>query len=217
MLFRLLIVAALSFPSLCFAKEPRPLNPSIGKTYSRTLYDTAVEGSCVLIDENHVLTCMHLISDPTMQITLGKEKHTGTLVVVDFLRDWSIYRLARKSRHKPLVVAERTPANKSTLISFGHGKGVYGASVLVWENGELRGTIQQGDSGGPVLNSAGEVLSVNSAKRLDRPVVYAHGFGQLRPFVRKWTKSKKLFCVENHTFVSQPEVAGESVLKTARK
>lgn len=138
-------------------------------------------GSGFVIDRaGHVLTNHHVV-DGARQITVnvGDSKYPASLVGVDPASDLAVVRMkapASAIRPLPLGDSDRLQVGQGTLAignPFGLGQtlttGVVSAvRDLQQDNRLLKGMIQtdaainQGNSGGPLLNFKGEVIGVNT-------------------------------------------------------
>lgn len=133
-------------------------------------------GSLVAVNERHglVITNWHVINEATGQITVefpdGFES-PATVQKID--RDWDLAALAIwRPEVAPLPVAREAPRQGEMLTIAGYGSGKYRAASGVctqyvapglkfpYEMVELAAAARQGDSGGPILNSRGELAGV---------------------------------------------------------
>lgn len=162
---------------------------AIGQVESRRPNETKILGSCVLVDDDHVLSCQHIVCCPKeLVVTLGEERIKASLVVVDTYHDWSILKLERASAIKPLPVENRPIIEGKTLFGFGYGGG-YGYTRLVPKGGVLKGLLTEGDSGGPIMTSDGKVVGVCTEKVTDLGISRGWGIGKLKNFVDRWVDS----------------------------
>lgn len=133
-------------------------------------------GSLVAVNERHglVITNWHVINEATGQITVefpdGFES-PATVQKVD--RDWDLAALAIwRPEVAPIPLARAAPRQGELLTIAGYGSGRYRAASGVctqyvapglqfpYEMVELAAAARQGDSGGPILNSRGELAGV---------------------------------------------------------
>lgn len=122
-----------------------------------------------------VLTCAHLFTDGVGELFVrapGAKPMRAVLVGIDEENDLAC--LAVPGTHRTTVtVARRVPKVGSRLTSGGFGQeGYFRANrgehlcFVTLEGGESRGVLEiagsarQGDSGGPILNAAGELVGV---------------------------------------------------------
>lgn len=127
-------------------------------------------------DQAIVLTCAHLFSDGVgrLSVRFSNGLTTGArLVAVD--RRWDLAALAIQPTtaiHPPPIAAE-APTQGESLTSCGYGPDgrflinrgtvrgyVRAAGTTAFETLEMTGAARQGDSGGPILNRAGELVAV---------------------------------------------------------
>jgi hypothetical protein len=130
----------------------------------------------VAVNERHglVITNWHVINEATGQVTVefpdGFES-PATIQKVD--RDWDLAALAIwRPQVAPVPVAREAPRPGEVLTIAGYGPGKYRAvsgqctqyvapgERFPYEMVELAATARQGDSGGPILNSRGELAGV---------------------------------------------------------
>jgi hypothetical protein len=133
-------------------------------------------GSLVAKSQQHglVITNWHVINEATGQIAVmfpDGFTSAGTVVKVD--RDWDLAAIAVwRPNAEPLPLATSAPQPGETLTIAGYGSGNYRAAsgrctqyvapgtTFPYEMVELATTARQGDSGGPILNSRGELAGV---------------------------------------------------------
>ncbi|HEX4146299.1 MAG TPA: serine protease [Pirellulales bacterium] len=133
-------------------------------------------GSLVAKSQQHglIITNWHVINEATGQITImfpDGFSSAGTVVKID--RDWDLAAIAIwRPNAEPLPLATLAPQPGETLTIAGYGSGNYRAASgrctqyvapgtsFPFEMVELATTARQGDSGGPILNSRGELAGV---------------------------------------------------------
>ncbi|HEY1784964.1 MAG TPA: trypsin-like peptidase domain-containing protein [Pirellulales bacterium] len=133
-------------------------------------------GSLVAKSQQHglVITNWHVINEATGQITVmfpDGFSSAGTVVKLD--RDWDLAAIAIwRPNAEPLPLATLAPQPGETLTIAGYGSGnfrsasgrctqyVAPGTTFPYEMVELATTARQGDSGGPILNSRGELAGV---------------------------------------------------------
>ena len=162
--------------------------PAIGQVKSPRPNGMLSVGSCTLIDDDHVLSCCHVISHPDMTVILDGVAYKAKVVVIDTFHDWSILKLDRPCRLPSIRYSNEAAREGDTLFGFGYGKG-YGYTVLKAKGGVLKGQIVQGDSGGPILNSSGRIVGVCTEKVEARNESRGFGIGKLKTFIDRWVDS----------------------------
>lgn len=188
LIFLLLVFAC---PSLADAKvfvSQGKAVPAIGQVKSLRPNGMLSVGSCTLIDDDHVLSCCHVISDPRLTVIIDGVSHSATVVAMDTYHDWSILRLDTPSDAAPLKSSNKVSQSGDKLFGFGYGKS-YGYTVLTASGGVLKGQIVQGDSGGPIFNSDGYVVGVCTEKVPSRNESRGFGIGKLKSFIDRWVDS----------------------------
>jgi S1-C subfamily serine protease len=134
-------------------------------------------GSGVLVDEQVVLTNWHVVRDNPSSVEVrfgGKRSVVGKFIAAD--NDWDVAIIAVAAGHgvKPVRIANRNPGRGDGLTIAGYGptRTVYReqsgqfiqylspAGLSTYELIELSATARDGDSGGPILNSKGEVAGI---------------------------------------------------------
>ena len=164
---------------LCLAVEasPEDAHPAVVRVIARDRNSTSYgSGALVAVSETHgiVVTNWHVIRDATgpIRVVFPDGFDSGaTVMKVD--RDWDLAALAIwRPNARPIALATRPPRPGEILTIAGYGRGWYRAAAgrctkyvspgrnLPFEMVELGATARQGDSGGPILNSRGELAGV---------------------------------------------------------
>ncbi|HSX17238.1 MAG TPA: MarP family serine protease [Patescibacteria group bacterium] len=143
-----------------------------------------VEGSGFVADSGEVITNAHVVAgvtDPTVLDIAGT--HRARVVLFDADLDIAILRTSGLAG-KPLAMDTKTAANSSAAVILGYPGGgdlsAKAAAVLeafaakgrnIYNQGEterniysVKGDVQQGNSGGPLINKDGTVIGVIFAK-----------------------------------------------------
>ncbi len=133
-------------------------------------------GALVAVSENYglVVTNWHVVHEAAGQITVvfpDGFRSAGTVLGTD--RDWDLAALAiRRPKVDPIPLATQPPRPGEPLTIAGYGSGWYRAVTgrctqyvspghsQPFEMVELSAGARQGDSGGPILNSRGELAGV---------------------------------------------------------
>ncbi|MEM8953555.1 MAG: serine protease [Verrucomicrobiota bacterium] len=171
-------------------------------------------GGILLNDGEHVATCFHSIGlhrRVGIVTPNGKELYPKELVALDIPNDIAILRLPKKITGG-LPLAQSDPAVGAPIGAMGNPGGdreyfVTGVVAAPIEHFfdtpkiPLALAIEQGNSGGPVINSNGEVVGMVAAKDLERPGIgYATPTSKLSallarpdpiPF-KEWCKSARI-------------------------
>jgi len=133
-------------------------------------------GALVDITETHalVVTNWHVVRDAAGPITVVfPDGFYSAATVTKADRDWDLAALAIwRPRVEPIRLAAEPPRPGEVLTIAGYGRGSYRAAAgrctqyvspgrnLPFEMVELATAARQGDSGGPILNSRGELAGV---------------------------------------------------------
>lgn len=135
-------------------------------------------GSGTLVDANDtmglVVTNWHVVSGGRGQITVRfPDGFESPAQVLKTDRDWDLAALAiRRPNVAPVRLSTRVPQPGEVLTIAGYGSGNYRAmsgpctqfvspgDAFPFEMVELRARARQGDSGGPILNTRGELAGV---------------------------------------------------------
>jgi hypothetical protein len=133
-------------------------------------------GSLVAKSQQHglVITNWHVVNEATGQImVMFPDGFTSAGTVVKLDRDWDLAAIAIwRPNAEPLPLATVAPQPGETLTIAGYGSGSYRAAsgrctqyvapgtTFPYEMVELATSARQGDSGGPILNSRGELAGV---------------------------------------------------------
>ena len=133
-------------------------------------------GALVAVSETHgiVVTNWHVVRDaagPIMIVFPDGFRSGATVMKAD--QDWDLAALAIwRPDVRPIALATDPPRPGEVLTIAGYGRGWYRAAAgrctkyvspgrnLPFEMVELGATARQGDSGGPILNSRGELAGV---------------------------------------------------------
>jgi len=137
---------------------------------SNTTSQGTMYGSGTLVDVGNghglVVTCRHLYREGTGEVVcdFGGRKFKGQVVADKDGHDLSAI-LIQDPGVKPIEVSTVGLARGATAYSCGYGSGSYGVNtgrVLKVDSRRLQisGTARDGDSGGPVLNSRGQLVGV---------------------------------------------------------
>ncbi len=133
-------------------------------------------GTLVYADETRgvVVTNWHVVNEATGPVSVHFPDgfySLGTVQMID--RDWDLAAiLIRKPNAQPVPIADRPPRPGETLTIAGYGAGQYRAASgpctqyvapglkFPFEMVEVAVSARQGDSGGPIFNSRGELAGV---------------------------------------------------------
>jgi S1-C subfamily serine protease len=146
------------------------------------------EGSGVIISPQHVVTNAHVVAgvtNPRVQVGGTGKRYQATVVSFDPRRDLAVLKVPALrtaplplgddlKRGDPAVVAgfpndgpfEATAARVRSIVR-ASGEDIYGRPGAVREVYSLFVNVQPGNSGGPVISSAGEIVGIVFAKSLD--------------------------------------------------
>lgn len=141
-------------------------------------------GTLVAVSEHHglVVTNWHVVRDARGTILVQfPDGFTSPATVLKVDREWDLAALAVwRPRAKPVAIAVDPPRPGDVLLIAGYGQGDYRVSYgpctqylapnpgLPAELVELRAVARQGDSGGPIFNTRGELAGV----------LFGSGFGE---------------------------------------
>jgi S1-C subfamily serine protease len=113
----------------------------------------------------------------------------GSGVVVAFERVVTNAHVVAGFPHDGPFIA--TPARIRSVLR-AQGENIYGKDGAIREVYSLNATIEPGNSGGPVLTPAGDVVGVVFAKSLDDPATgYALTLTEARPVIQKGIKAQR--------------------------
>jgi hypothetical protein len=176
-----LVLLCASTAALGGAVPPAPTGQNIHPAVVRVIVtdrDGTTFGSGSLVAASGgvglVLTNWHVVRDVAGPITVLFPDGSGSLATVLRIdRDWDLAALAiRRPNVQPIPLAMQPPRPGETLTIAGYGKGWYRAASgsctqylspggnLPNEMVELAASAREGDSGGPILNSRGELAGV---------------------------------------------------------
>jgi len=162
-------------------------------------------GSLVHVGDKYglVITNWHVVRDVTSGVIVvfpDGFQSPGTILKVD--RHWDLAAIAIwKPRVVPMSLATEAPKPGELLTIAGYGSGNYRAQSgrcsqylaparnLPYEMVEVEASARQGDSGGPILNSRGELAGVlfgeasgrTTGSHCGRVTSFLHSIGSVRP------------------------------------
>ncbi len=159
-------------------RYPQQAHPAVVRVIVPGSGSTISYGSGVLVavdqQQGMVLTNWHVVSEAAGQITVAFPdgfRSPGRIVRTD--RDWDLAALAiLRPNSQPVRLAMQAPRPGEPLTIIGYGSGRYREAYgrctqyvspgggLPFEMVELSTSARQGDSGGPILNSRGELAGV---------------------------------------------------------
>ncbi|MGQ9761411.1 MAG: S1 family peptidase [Thermogutta sp.] len=156
---------------------PAPPHPAVVRIFALDTRGASLgTGTLVAVSTYHglVITNWHVVRDAKGSVLVQFADgfaSPATILKVD--RDWDLAALAIwRPRAKPVPIAVDPPRPGEILTIAGYGQGDYRISYgpctqylaphphLPAEFVELRATARQGDSGGPIFNSRGELAGV---------------------------------------------------------
>lgn len=164
---------------------PATPHPAVARIFALDTRGASLgTGTLVAVSSYHglVITNWHVIRDAKGAILVQfADGFASPATVLKVDRDWDLAALAIwRPRAKPVPIAVDPPRPGEILMIAGYGQGDYRISYgpctqylspspnLPAELVELRATARQGDSGGPILNSRGELVGV----------LFGSGFGE---------------------------------------
>ncbi len=172
--------SAVSSPALTTAEA------SVVKvTGEATSCSQAIEGSGFFISPHHVLTNAHVVAgvDTDLQVTANNAQYTARVVLYDPQRDLAVLyvpglnlpslQFGGPAPYGASAAVAGYPLNATALQVTGAGVGraftangpdIYGTGSVNRQMYAIRSDIQPGNSGGPLLSSAGNVYGVVFAK-----------------------------------------------------
>ena len=208
----------------------RPIGTGVVVIETNLAYQNAAAAGTgiVLTSSGRVLTNNHVIAGATtISVVVPKTTHTYTARVVgyDTTADVAVLQLQKASHLKTLkigsasglklgarVTAVGNAGGTGTLTSSrGNVTGLNRSITVQAENGtleqltgliETNATLQPGDSGGPLLNSAGRVVGIDTAASSGSPfVVSASSDGYAIPIGKATTIAKLIVAGKSSTTV----------------
>lgn len=182
-LFRVLLWIALSGAPggvrawLWTPGTPATPHPAVARIFALDTRGASLgTGTLVAVSSYHglVITNWHVVRDAKGAVLVQfADGFASPATVLKVDRDWDLAALAIwRPRAKPVPIAVDPPRPGEILMIAGYGQGDYRISYgpctqylspspnLPAELVELRATARQGDSGGPILNSRGELVGV---------------------------------------------------------
>ena len=150
-----------------------------------------LEGSGFIIGPQRMLTNAHVVAGATsVTVTEGIRTLTADVVEYDSERDLAVLDVPGLTG-TPLTFASAKASSGTSTVAIGYpldgpltltasrigdeislrGPDIYDRSTVVRDVYTIRGTIRPGNSGGPLVDTAGQVLGVVFGASLDRPGV----------------------------------------------
>ena len=168
---------ALGWPSWLAPQTPQVPHPSVVRVIARERDGLSLgSGSLVAADANHglVVTNWHVIRDAAGPISVAfPDGFRSGALVLRTDREWDLAALAiQRPSVQPILLSSEPPRQGDVLTIAGYGSGSYRAvsgrcteylspgGNLPNEIVELDVAARQGDSGGPILNTRGELAGV---------------------------------------------------------
>jgi S1-C subfamily serine protease len=171
------------------------------------------EGSGVVVAFERVVTNAHVVAGvkkPKVQVAGTGKRYSAKVVAFDARRDLAVLAVPDLPS-KPLPLGgEMERGDDAVVAGFPNdgpfvasaarvrsvlrasGEDIYGRPGAIREVYSLNAAIEPGNSGGPVMTTAGEVIGVVFAKSLDDPNTgYALTLSEARPVIQKGIMSEK--------------------------
>ena len=164
-------------PSSAASRSPNGVHPAVVRIFVPDRDSTSLgSGALVAVSQYHglVVTNWHVVRDAAGPITVAFPdgfRSPATLLRTD--KDWDLAALAIwRPNVPPIPLAEAPPQLGEPLAIAGYGDGPYRAIAgrctqyvspggnLPYEMVELSAPARNGDSGGPIFNSRGELAGV---------------------------------------------------------
>ena len=159
--------------------------------------DGTASGSGVFLDENTILTAYHVVDkgNTTVDIKLSDYHNTikGTVYAIDNWQDLAIIKIddtLKKDNYKvrPIELANSEMKLGETIYAFGSPKGVdfvvtkgiisnTNQAVAMKGMYQFDAAVHPGNSGGPLVNSKGQLVGVVNSVLTDEKDVPYHGIG----------------------------------------
>ncbi|GAB4130238.1 MAG: hypothetical protein Kow0040_07740 [Thermogutta sp.] len=157
---------------------PEPPHPAVARIIALDLKGASLgTGTLVAVSDAHglVVTNWHVVRDARggSILVLFPDGFASPATVLKTDRDWDLAALAIwRPRATPVAIAREAPRPGEWLAIAGYGQGAYRTVKgictqylsptlnLPKELVELRASARQGDSGGPIFNSRGELAGV---------------------------------------------------------
>lgn len=146
-----------------------------------TIYGAEGLGSgMILRPKGLILTNKHIVKNSANVVvkTADGETHAGTVVDFDLQHDLALVKLNTANLNLPTVAFASAPALKPSMPIYAIGSPggkagtiTEGTFTRLTEHGSIQtssGLLESGNSGGPLLNSQGEVIGVNKGLLRDR-------------------------------------------------
>lgn len=170
-----------------------------------TGFGPQTQASGILLDAHHVLTCAHVLEDPTDSIQAllypGYFMDYARPVYVDSYHDLAILELETPAFDGVYPVFQPTTwdGEPITIIGNAEGSTTWFVSYGIISGRNFRdlytdGLILEGNSGGPWVNENGEVVAMSDwvldRKSHDTGIGGGISAATIQTFLAKWRKSK---------------------------
>lgn len=198
----------------------------LGRDKQQSVVTSSREGSgtaFVVTSDGVLVTCAHVIEDANeIEVQLGKETYSAEVIDIDEATDLAILKIdAKQLKTLPLADSDAAQLGQDVRAVGYPLSDVLGTGVKV-TRGTISGILQQdgqkqlqidaavnpGNSGGPVVNSLGEVVGVASAK-LNGLEVQRVGFCVPANLVRAMLKQQGSIPAET---ISKTELKGPELV-----
>jgi tetratricopeptide (TPR) repeat protein len=164
-------------------------------------------GSGFLVSEDQIVTNAHVADAGSLQVRLGPIQVPCTVERADRVNDLALCRIPARSSARILSLAGTEPAPGSTVYAIGSPRGLENTITEGLFTGyrevegrklaQLSAAISPGSSGGPILNSAGELVGVVVGTLTQaQNVNFAVPLPAVRRFIRNETVSESSSFVE---------------------
>lgn len=177
-------------PSLARSEVVRRVRPSVVKIRGRAPdCGRALEGTGFVISPNRVMTNAHVVAGTDQVfVEIGRGQFAADVVLYDPREDVAVLEVPSLEA-EPLEFVDRPARSGDGVIALGYpldgpytaasgrvrerinlrGPAIYGDNTVVRDVYTVRAQVKSGNSGGPLVNPAGDVVGVVFGAAVDEP------------------------------------------------
>jgi len=180
---QILTIILLLLATNLLAKEPSDQWPNILHVRCNSTPGYVSNGSGSLLEGGYILSCNHIVREDKIRVLIEGEWREAKVIAIHLKHDWSVSKLDYIPNVPAIKLADARPVGRR-CYAFGFGGGNFGYSELRCRPAKITGSgIVNGDSGGPILDADGRLISVISETVPSEGLVFGTGLAKLKEFL----------------------------------